>query len=418
MKNFPHQFNDLTKLTAALGVVRVINGTKQNLADDGVLGEALANAGIYTFRNLVTSVAERIVEEKQKPLGSQGFRTAARDIRRFFVLSGLIDPHGANFPLTAKGAELLDAAANTPLRNALWRDALLQLSLVDADGNSSHPYRLLLRLVADHPGIETGKLLLALEARDDSPEEYARISALAGMSTTNIINAIGVANANARNAVKILPGIAEQVGDIKRQNGRSYLRALLVTTEDSIFEKIDEAYEKTEALPPSPVNPDAIAKIPNFANSENAVFDLTAAIEMRKKRTIAHHRAVVRIAQLLAGDGFVTYENPYDCLGHKQARGSLLIEVKTLDGSLSDERRQSEKALGQLKGYNHFNVPQNMKAPTLIEMVAFSDAPTSSAIGFMRANNVHSAWLSGDQWLAADLDGNTVKLSPDGLFGP
>ncbi len=79
MKNFPHQFNDLGKLTGALGVLNVLQGSKQSVADDGVFGEALANAGIYTFRGL-GSVADRLAAEKLKPTGNQGFRTAAREM--------------------------------------------------------------------------------------------------------------------------------------------------------------------------------------------------------------------------------------------------------------------------------------------------------------------------------------------------
>lgn len=51
MKNFPHQINQLPRLTNALGVyVRLIE-KKHDVDDDEVAGDALARAGVYTFGN-------------------------------------------------------------------------------------------------------------------------------------------------------------------------------------------------------------------------------------------------------------------------------------------------------------------------------------------------------------------------------
>lgn len=416
MKNFPHQFNDLAKLTSALGVADVLIGGGEAFGDDGVFGEALANASIYTFRNTSLSISDNIAEEKKKALGNQGFRTAARDIRRFFVLSNLIAQDSSS--LTQRGRDILNAAADASLRNALWRDAMLQLRLPDTDGNLSHPYRILMRLVADRPGIKTSKLLLALEARDDSPTEYVRILALADLDTAEIIEQLGIGEANARNAVKILPGIAQQVGDISREGKHTFLLSHETSTEDSLIESGEQEYEKTQpqTFLPTPVDPKAISALPDFGEARESVMDLAAAIEMRKRRTIAHHNTVISIAKLLGQSGYTTYERPYDCLGFKQGTGGLLIEVKTLDGSRSDERRQFEKALGQLKGYTFFNVPEPLKSPKLVELVAYSEAPTPDAVQFMRSNSIYSAWPDNDHWLTVDRAGNLASLSPDDLF--
>ena len=51
MKNFPHQINQLLKLTRALGVFGRLIEAKLNVDDDGIVGDALARAGVYTFRN-------------------------------------------------------------------------------------------------------------------------------------------------------------------------------------------------------------------------------------------------------------------------------------------------------------------------------------------------------------------------------
>lgn len=409
MKNFPHQFNNLDKLTGALDVLSILRGENKNVEDDGVFGEALVNAQIYSFRG-VGSVAERLSAERLKPLANQGFRTAAREMRRFFTVSDLIDSH---CDLTARGIKIIKEAGNIALRNALWRDAMLNMNLT-----GSHPYRILLRLVSDHPdGLDIGKLLLALEAENDSEAEYERIFDLSKSPLSEIVEKLHIGSANAANAVKILPAIAEQVGDIRRVGGRAYLYNQPLTTEDGILDIFDKnTYEQTQHITLTEVSSDDISPVPNFVDTQPLNFDLTAAIEMRKKRTIEHHTAVVSIAKLLVDDGFTIYERPFDCLGIKSDIGSLLVEVKTLDGSRADERRQSEKALGQIKGYSHYNVPTALKETRLIEIVAYGSEPSKPTVDFMRINSIRSVWLSEDHWLTADDGGNTVNLSPTALF--
>jgi hypothetical protein len=413
LKNFPHQVNDLGKLTAALNVANMLGGAGKPIGDDGVFGEALAHAGVYTFRNKTLSVAANIKEEKTKPVGSQGFRTAARDIRRFFMLADLMTPA---YGLTQRAHEILAASGNVSLRNALWRDAMLQLRLTDANGNTSHPYRIMRRLLADRPGIETSKLLLALEARDDSPAEYVRISALANLSVPAIISAIGIGESNARNATKILPGIGEQVGDVFRGANHSYLAKHAIATEDSIIEEGSDEYEKSEPSTPIEVKAEDISSVPSFSATPPTNVDLAAAIEIRKRRTIEHHKAVIGLAKIIASNGYTLYESPYDCLGFKKKTGALLIEMKTLDGTRADERRQSERALGQLSGYRFFNVQEKMKIPKLQEIVAYTAKPNDDTVHFMRDNAVCSVWPTGADWMSADLEGNIAKLSPDDLL--
>jgi hypothetical protein len=413
LKNFPHQVSDLTKLTAALGVANVLLGAGNTYQDDGVFGQALAKVGVYTFRNKSLSFSQNIKAEIAKPIGSQGLRTAARDIRRFFALAGLVQGSA----VSRRGSDILDAAGQLSLRNALWRDALLRLALPDANGNVSHPYRILLRLIADRSGIETSHLLLALEAKDDSPSEYARVLKLANLSFSKIVARINVGEANARNAVKLLPSIAEQVGDISRFNYRAYLRARGTATEDSLSD-IDGGteFEKTEPSDPVEVAPENIAPIPAFENAAASLVDLSASIEIRKLRTKQHQETVVTLAQILGSAGFKTFANPYDCLGHKGKTGGILLEVKTLDGTRGDERRQSEKALGQLKGYRYFSVPSKMQAPKFIEIVGFSGSPSKATIAFLRESAVCCCWQDNDQWLASDLAGKIANFSPVALL--
>lgn len=415
MKNFPHQFNDLAKLTAALGVADVVIGAGHAVTDERVFGEALATANVYAFRNKALTVAQNIIEAKKKPIESQGFRAAARDIRRFLYLANLVSSDNGTEELTQRGRDILDAVGNVPLRNALWRDAMLQLRLGDG-ANRSHPYRILVRLVADRPGIATAKLLLALEAEDDSDAEYARMLALADLSLVQIVANLGISEASARNAVKILPAIAEQVGDISRNGSFTFLRKHSITTEDSTIEQPPPEYEKTNPPPLVSVDHNTISPLPNFGAAAPAEVDLSAGIEIRKRRTIEHHAALVNIAKILGDDGYSLFARPYDCLAFKGGLGGLLLEMKTLDGTRTDERSQSEKALGQLRGYNYFNVPDDKKVPKLVEVAAYPQKPSDDAIHFMRVNSVLSAWLETGTWRAADLDGNIENFSADNLL--
>lgn len=412
MKNFPHQISDLAKLTAALAVAQTLIGANQAYNDDGVFGTALANAGIYSFRNKVLTVAQNLAVELQKALSDQGFRTAARDIRRFFAIGGLIGPGSV---LTELGSDIVAAAGNAALRNALWREAMLQIALQE-NGQASHPYRILLRLVADRPGIEKRKLMLSLEARDDTPLEYQRILNLADESFDQILTATQASKRSADNAVKILPSIAEQVGDIKRAAGTAYPTAHAGVSEDSLIEsETPSEYEASQPAAPTQFDPANIAPIPNFAAAGAVNVDLTAAIQLRTRRIIEHQQTVTSIAQLFGSFGYSTYANPYDCLAHRDQVGGILVEVKTLDGSKADERRQSEKALGQLRGYAYYSVPSQLKEPKLLEIAAYS-APPADSVPFMAANNVYSAWRDNGQWKVADLQGNISNFLPDTLL--
>lgn len=410
MKAFPHQISDLDKLTSALRVISLLRGQGKNPHNDGEYGSELAMTGVYSFRNLNTSIPDRLDLERKKPSGDQGFRTAARDLRRFFMLCDLID---GNCELTIRGAEIVANSVQKPLRDALWREAMLDLRLGDADNSVSHPYRVLLKLIAHHPGIETRKLYLAFEAIDDSLEEFERVLSLSNLEFQKSLDETGTSSASAANAVKILPSIAEQVGDIKR--GReSYITNTSTATEDGVEAASPAETIKKTLKPSTEVSPEDIAKIPSFGDApDSSTFDLAAANAIRKKRTIKHQQAVVSFAKVISASGFKVFENPFDCLGFKSGTGSILAEIKTLDGTAKDERRQSIKALGQIKSYSYFNVENAMKAPRIVETVAYDQTPNPSTISFMKENEVKSIWLNEDQWFTADASGVTAIFSAD-----
>ncbi len=112
------------------------------------------------------------------------------------------------------------------------------------------------------------------------------------------------------------------------------------------------------------------------------------------------------------GSECALYEDPYDCLACKDG-SALLIEVKTLDGSPSDERRQAERALGQVKGYRHFDLPEELDARKVTELIAFSQKPTDEMRGFLNATGALVVWpAEDDSWWWSTVDGDVLPFEP------
>jgi hypothetical protein len=61
-----------------------------------------------------------------------------------------------------------------------------------ADGEISYPYSILLNLVRDNPGLETRKLMLALDAENNSDEEYQRILDLSNTEFNDILQVLNL----------------------------------------------------------------------------------------------------------------------------------------------------------------------------------------------------------------------------------
>ena len=413
MKNFPHQFAKIEKLTNALRTADQLISDGAEFHRDSVFGRQLAVDGVYTFRG-IGSVEQKLQEESEKPRSRRGTETAAREMRRFLLLSGFIrqEEDGNSFNVSDKGRELLDTNSEA-LKMFLWRESMLDLALKDETGSVSHPYRLLVRIVAESPGIETSKLLLALEARDDSEEEYQRIVELAALTSDEIVASLGIGQSNAKNAVKVLPSIAHQVGDIERKANRSYPRATTVVTEDAIeplaaITTLAQSVAHTPTPVGNPVNADNIASTPEFSEKSAHPFDLSAAIELRNKRTILHQEIVRSLAVLLESLNFNLFEYPYDCLATKDDV-VVLAEVKTLDGTISDERKQAVRAVGQIKSYAYFDVPEELKEGQLELVVAFSERPTDPILDFLAEQGISTAWIetAGNWQLFRSADGIT-----------
>jgi len=406
LKNFPHQFNDLNKLYEALAVTRELINNHELLTDE-IFGEQLTRHKIYTYRNKSLTIDDFLNLEREKPLANRGYLTVARDIRRFFELLGFLNVFHDKSARLSPAANQLLKTNSSQMQIELWRNALFQLALEGTDGEISHPYRILIKLVNTYPGIETTKLMLALEAENDSDEEFERLSILSSLSIEKIIAETGTTSSMAANAVKILPGIAEQIGDIERKSNQSYPVNQVIITEDEITTEKELFGATRSASYIRETNSERIAKDPNINIVSSANIDLVEAIKIRQKRLVEHQNIVRNLAILNENCGFKLFEGKFDCLAIKD-NTALLYEVKTILPSLSDQEKQTIKGVGQLKYYKFSIVNKQMGFTNIREILAFSCKPDVDIIEFCLAENIIVVWMIKENFDLLDL--NTSKV--------
>ena len=389
MKNFPHQISNIPKIVTALNVFGNLYLSGADVSCDDEYGYALARAGVYTFRNIGRlSIEKRIIKERKKPHGKQGARTCARELRRFFTMLGAIEEVSENqYILTNIGFLLIAAGSRLDSKvKEIWSDCLRNITLID-DNGTSHPYSIMLKLINDFPGIERRKLALALEAEDNSDAEYQRISSY--VSDDNWQDKLSASKNMISNAVKILPALALQVGDLETRDGLLYMVGAAT--------KLPETKERVRVTTSRIVNSDNIASVPTFQDDETDIEPVmtnqTLANSLRRERTILHHRLVKRIAKLLEENDFTLSENPMDCLATKAGCDALLIEAKTISKNHEDEDRQVRLSLGQLTYYKAFYV--NTKSP--VKKIAIFDKPISREHAeYLEKFECFSLWIDDD----------------------
>lgn len=415
MKNFPHQFNDLEKLLSALAVAKKLIDNNTPLTDEN-FGEQLTREGIYTYREKNLSIDQFLQKENQKPKANRGHLTVSRDIRRFLELLCFIVvlDDDKNSRLTTTGKQLL-SATTVEQKNQLWKNALLQLALEGKDQEISHPYRILLKIVNTFPGIETSKLMLALEAKNDSEDEFERISALINLSLDKILKKTGTSSSMSANAVKILPGIAEQLKDIERISNKAYPTGHIVVTEDDISTEELDVTTKARA-PFREVTSSDIAKDPSINVVSSVSIDISEAIKTRQKR-LADHQEIVRLLALLNEKcGFKLFGGKFDCLSVKGDK-ALLYEVKTILESTTDKEKQTIKGVGQLKYYKFSIVDQKMGLSDIREVLVFSRKPDIGIINFCASENIAVIWKEGNSFKIFNIHKNCDdNFVPDGLL--
>jgi hypothetical protein len=390
MKNFPHQINQLPRLTNALEVFARLIRDAANANDDGVVGDALARARVYTFRNEKGSVESLLNAEHRKPHGSQGTRTCARDLRRFFHLLNFIMPVAEQrleiTPLAGSLLVLHEAGAAAEMKD-IWRQALWNLALEDETG-CSHPYRLLMRLVAEKPGLPKPYAGLCLEARDDSEEEFARIIEIAGHANPReTMDALATAHM-AKNAVKILPSIAEQLGDLREDHDFFYpserVTAALPENATGHVSAADIQQALRQPSAPRVREPGNARRAPAASGPITRSYDP----DILAGRTNAHDACLDRLCGLFPAR-IARLEADYDLL-LLDARHALIVEAKTIR---SDARIQVRLGLGQILYYEYFDVIPGFRDKTILRLV-LTDRPIPEDLqAFLAAHRIGVVWL-------------------------
>src|SRR6266705_958270 len=155
MKGFPNQVAELGKLATGMRCLIRLVGNRANAKDDGVFGQALVRAGVAGTGHTPMPVDRYIQQQLTKTASNQSFRTTARGLRELYRLLGFIDDTGPRIEVTDLGRQA-GAFADSPMnpeQTDFWRRVIRNMTHDGADGEASHPYQVLLRLVAQKPGI-------------------------------------------------------------------------------------------------------------------------------------------------------------------------------------------------------------------------------------------------------------------------
>lgn len=415
MKGFPNQIADFGKLAKGLEVARglIEAGDNAIAGINAVYGEALVRAGVAGTGHNPMPVEDYLASQEGKPAGNQGHQTAARGLRELYRHLGLIDETGDSLELTPLGIQAADYADEDFDEDQIifWRTALSNMTH-DGDGDISHPYQVLLRLVARRPGITRAKCALALEARNDTKAELDRIAELSDLSEDEIRQKIGVTQSNWNNAKKMLPRFAEQLGDVIK-TGQSYTLAQtpgqVASTQDSSVAAPSEEDEKKSraSRKPRKVTTDTIGQAGTGEESEPAPppdpdpEKMAAAIAARADRVKRHNLIVKALAGKLVSAGCDLYEDPFDILAPHDER-AILVEVKTLDGSEADERDRVRDALSQILYYEAFVTEPLAGDREIVRVACFEHRPSDDHIGFLANQGIETVWQDGDNFEGTD----------------
>ena len=389
MKNFPHQINKIPRLTEAIRVFRNLANEGCNLADDGVVGDRLVLQRVYTFLSTAArrDTLESLLQiEHRKPSANQGSRTCARELRRLFFMLGYLTSQNridSNAERLCEFAEPLGKEAR-----AIWKHALENMKLSDNSG-TSHPYQILLRLVAEQPGIERNLLGLCFEAKDDSDNEFQRINRLI-VETSNpseIWKKLDVSRHQANNSTKILPALALQVEDIYENSGEYFLsdsalsraiQAVPIKANRSVAQATRRRYDANRHRQQS-VNKGVEVAFRSYDPDASG------------KRYIAHEECLKSFSQLF-NSKFVQWESDYDLLVTSDGE-MLLAEIKTIR---HDEVRQTRLGLGQLLYYDFMRVEPISDGQKILLILVSDRILSDDIVAFLEKHNVGVLWIPTD----------------------
>lgn len=416
MKGFPNQVAELPTLAKAMReIVRLTDGG-QPARDDGVLGEALIRAGVLGTSHSPIPIEKYLEIQRTKTRSNQSFRTRPRGLRELFRLLGFIDDSTPVVHVTREGRQVASFAdsALSDEQVTFWRRTIRDMSHDGGDGQESHPYQVLLNLIARKPGIPKPKCALALEAKNNTPEELDRITALAELPDEKIYKGLrssrtGVAltQSNWANAVKVLPKLAEQLHDVVRTGTRGNYRYFIADAPGRADVGRAPRPRRSGAIPRAPrssreVTADTIGTAGTAEDFDEVRISpdpdpaaMAAGIATRRNRLRRHNLLVKKLARRLAAAHGQLYENPFDVLAVIDRVG-ILSEIKTLDGTGPDERNRVSEALAQLLYYQAFLIPRAAGDATIRMVACFEKKITNDHIQWLNRQNIAVIWDDGE----------------------
>ena len=406
MKGFPNQIADVVKLAKAYSILasRIDLGLP---VDDDSYGEALLQEGVIRYKG-DESVSDFLSRIRLKSPSNQSHRTTARGLKEIFELAQLTSTTEDEIEVTGLGnplVESLELGDDAAIKEA-WRPIVRGIQAINDAGTLSHPYQILLRLLAARPGTPRSLCPLVLEALDDSDEEFQRIVALRDRSDEDAVRQeLGVTKANWDNAKKILPSIAEQLGDAQRQGGGLYAAndgtvSLEGNDRQPTSGHTSNARRVTAETIAASKGPDDSDEGPELGASENNdAHSLAEAIAKRADRSSRHNDVVRKFAASLPSPEGL-WEGDIDCLVELE-NAVILAEVKTLDGTGPDEVRQVRHAVSQVQYYEEFSIPSEVRdgleaGKKLIKVSVFETKPSDAHIQWMQKLEIETIWRSGN----------------------
>lgn len=396
LRNFPHQVNQIPRLRQALAKADQLLSEGLNIADNGVYGYSLARARICPFEGLrdptPDELEQRILVEQQKPAGSQGARTFARELRRTFLLLGFLRTSiEGPWELTELGQRIvsLDNPPD-PEGTALWQDALLHLCLVDRLGrNAMHPAKNMLRIVAAQPDVDKKWLAFALDMLDDSDEELERVLQLIRETDfDDARQAVGASKNESANAVKILPSLLKQTGLISIKAARCSVtppgaHVLTAVGEETIAAA--PARGRIRRRRRSGYEVGSGADVKEVDRDEGGVRTDEEQVHsaQRLSERTRNHQALVRrvVDSLRKVENIRCSDDAYDVICRDMTdKGIVLIEAKTIR---EDGLNQARLAVGQLLFYEYFDAEPEAGGKGVTKVAAFDEEPGEDARRFL-----------------------------------
>jgi hypothetical protein len=434
---FPHQFNDPVRLRQMLQTIDRLVTARRPIDDDNLGYTLFLDGQIRQRTPSRLSRDQQLALIRQKPREDQSPLTIARDVRRLFLLTGMIEKeYGDRFHITQRGSRIV----NTPMDSQMtatekkaWLEGLLGLVLPEDTLRNFHPFTVMLALLSDGP-IDSKLLTFAFAVADESDAEITRVKTIVSRISSHRsqfsdeIGLAGITESNARNSVKILPALAEHLGLISRSGGVASLTPYGRTVLDR------QRTQRGAVAPPAPLTttpattptqittPTATRAVtarrepffrivtnetevkrnwaPEDTEEGEVEYDAQDEAERQnrlRERTTEHQNTLARIMGAYLGKNWRMGTGNFDLLTEK-GDIALLHEVKTLkQGDISDERLRIIDAIGKLIFYETFDVPSvlNNKEAKIQKVLVFSRKPNSQDhIDFLSKIGIWAVWLN------------------------